>query len=216
MASKAVKLMENKDVVNDDLTNQQPSEGEIKEEAIEEDIASTPQAGEKTDPNLLLKSLQEERERRRLAEEKNKLLENENETLKTSVFSEDTDVFSEEGKLLKGQINNLKSELSEVKEELTKKDVFISYPVLKDKWEEFEQFRSNPENKGMSLKTSAKAFLVENGFLSPTRKGLEKSTGGDKTAPVSGMTAEDVKNLRTTDYKKYQQLLMEGKIKIIS
>ena len=207
--------MENENVVKEDLTNSQPSEGT--EEINTEEIISTPQAGDKTDPNLLLKSLQEERERRRLAEEKSQLLEKENEELKSSTFSEDVEVFSDEGKALKGQITTLKSELSEVKNELTKKDVLITYPILKDKWEELEEFRSNSDNKGMNLRTAAKAFLIENGFLETSRKGLEKPTGGDKNAPLSGsMTAEDVKTLRETNYKKYQQLLMEDKIKIIS
>lgn len=206
--------MENENIVKEDLINPQPSEG--KEEIIPEEIISTPQAGDKTDPNLLLKSLQEERERRRLAEEKFELLEKENEELKSSTFSEDVEVFSDEGKALKGQITSLKSELSDVKNELTKKDVLITYPVLKDKWEELEEFHSNPENKGMNLRTAAKAFLIENGFLEAPRKGLEKPTGGDRTPPITGMTADEVKTLRESNYKKYQQLIMEDKIKITS
>lgn len=192
------------------VVNQEPttpaSEPIIKKEEVIQ--APAVQAGDKTDPNLLLKSLQEEREKRRIAEQ-------ELETFKSSALSEsEEDVFSDEGKVLKKEIGALKSELSEVKSELTKKDLLIAHPILKDKMAEFEEFRSDPENKGMNLRTAAKAFLVENGLLDVSRKGLEKPTGGQRVPMSSGMTADDVKTLRETNFKKYQELLMKGQIKI--
>ena len=203
--------MENQEpIVKDPLIEGQPSEGT--EAMPKEGAETTPQAGEKTESVQLLKSLQEEREKRRMAEEEAELLKKENEDLKTSTFSGD---YSDEGKALKGEISDLKSELLEVKGELTKKDILITHPVLNDKWAEFEEFRSHPDNKGMNMRTSAKAFMVENGFMEPTRKGLEKPTGGDRTPPQNGMNAEDVKILRTTNFKKYQDLIREGKLKIV-
>ena len=92
-------MAETPTVVNEPVTTAQPSDGTppvVKEEA-------TP--GTKTDSALLLKSLQEEREKRRELEEE---LTN----LKSSVPSDE--VFSDEGKALKSEINILKSELSEV------------------------------------------------------------------------------------------------------
>jgi hypothetical protein len=86
--------------------------------------------------------------------------------------------------------------------------------VLKDKWEELEELRSQSENKGMNLRTAAKAFLVENGLLEAPRKGLEKTTGGPRVPVSSGMTAEDVRILRETNFKKYQEMLEKGQIKI--
>lgn len=195
-------------VVKEPLTPVQPSEG-MGTEAKEEALVSA-QAGDKTDPNLLLKSLQEEREKRRVLEEKTKELEEKLQT--SSTLSEE--VFSDEGKALEGELKVLKSELSEVKTELAKKDLLISHPILKEKWQEFEEFRADPDNKGMNLRTAAKAYLVENGLLDTPRKGLEKPTGGDRVPLTSGMTSDDVKTLRETNFKKYQELLLKGQLKI--
>lgn len=147
-----------------------------------------------------------------LQEERHKRQELEREIANAPVPSDEE--FSDEGKALKGEIEAMKSELSEVKAESAKKDVLLAYPVLKDKWAEFEEFRALPDNKGLNLRTAAKAFLVENGLLDVPRIGLEKPTGGPRTPAPSGMSAEDVKHLRETDFKKYQKLLMEGKLKI--
>ena len=164
-----------------------------------------PQAGDKTPSHLLLKSLQEERQ-------KVKELEETINQLKSSPTSED--VFSDEGKVLDSKIKTLENELSTLRTESSRKDVLITYPVLKDKWSEFEEFRNNPENKGMNMRTAAKSFLVENGFFEPTRQGLEKPTGGAGTPSPTSMTADDVKTLRETNWRKYQELVKSGQIKI--
>lgn len=211
--------MENEDnVVKVGPTDLQPSEGE-KDEEGKEDPAKNPQPGDKTEPNQLLKSLKDERERRRVAEDEARLLKEENEKLKNpdgkekkpSAFPDDPG----DGQKALKEVSSLKSEISEVKTQLGKKDVLETYPILKEKWEEFEAFRVNPENKGMALKTAAKAYVIENGLIDPPRKGLESPTGGDKTIAITGMTAEQVKDLRENNYKKYTALLKEGKIKIV-
>lgn len=107
-----------------------------------------------------------------------------------------------------------KSELQEIKEKLNKSEVLVSHPLLKETWSEFEEFRSHPDNRGMNIRTAAKAFYVEKGLLDPQRKGLEKPTGGPKTPLASGMSAEDVKRLRESNYRKYQEMLKKGQIKI--
>jgi len=201
-------MSEELDVVNEDLTNPAETESEIVEESIEEEEVleeASPAPGSKTDPALLLRSLKEEREKRRLAEEKARELEE-------TISSSETEVYSDEGKALLKEIHSLKSELSEIKGDSTKKDVLIAYPELKDKWTEFEEYRQDPENKGMSLKTSAKAFLVENGIFVKPRKGLEKPTGGDKSPKPTGMTAKDVESLRKNNYRKYLDMLRKGEI----
>ena len=91
-----------------------------------------------------------------------------------------------------------------------------SHPQLKELWSDFEEFRSDPDNKGMNMKTSAKAFLVEKGILEPQRKGLEKPTGGPRAPVSTGMTTEDIKNLRETNFKKYEEMLAKGQIKFSS
>lgn len=209
--------MENSTVVNNDqLTTDVSSEDETQAVAIEEVATEPVLPGSKTDSSLLLESLQEEREKRRILEEEKKLLEQKLVEKENSSTFSDEEIYSDEGKILKGQISNLKSELSEVKTELTKERLISTNPIFKEKWEEFEEFRSNPENKGMNMRTAAKAFLVENGLLEPTRKGLEKPTGGQRTPISSGMTADEVKTLRQTNYTKYKEMIQKGLIKIES
>lgn len=196
--------MEEEIVVNEsELTTPATTEVSVQEETVQPSPA-----GSKTDPNLLLKSLKEEREKRRELEEKLN-------SFTTSTTSSDEEVFSDEGKLLDRKIKELESKLTQVHQESARKDLLISYPILKDKMSEFDEFRDDPENKGMNLRTAAKAFMVEKGLFEPVRKGLEKPTGGDKAALPSGtMTVEEVKTLRETNYKKYTDMLQKGLIKI--
>ena len=112
------------------------------------------------------------------------------------------------------ELGKVKSELSEIKGKLNKSEVISSYPILKESWDEFEEFRSSDENKGMNMRTAAKAFLTEKGLLEPIRKGLEKPTGGPRVPISSGMSVEEVKHLRENDFKKYQVMLLKGQIKI--
>jgi len=201
-------------VVKDEVTSQQPSEGN---EAVEEATAyqEPVQAGDKTPPNLLLEAKQIEAEKRRMAEEKVKILE---EKLKAVTSNENTftdDDFSEEGKLFKKDISEVKSEVQKIKEEGEKQKVFATYPVLMEKVDEFEEYRSKTENYGMPIMTAAKAFLAENDMLESPRKGLEKTTGGDKATPLQGMTTDEVKSLRENNYNEYKRLLTEDKIKIV-
>jgi len=201
--------MENENtVVNQEPVTEAPVSEDVKTQEPEvettEEVTPKVQAGDKTDPNLLLKSLQDEREKRRLLEE-------ELEQLKSSALSED-EVFSDEGKALKKQITTLTEKINSIEEEKNLQMVYAQYPVLKEKSEEFNTFRADyPRTK---LDNVAKLYLAENGLLEPTRKGLEKTTGGTRIPPTSGMTAEDVKTLRETNFKKYQEMLSKGLIKI--
>jgi len=201
--------MENKDtVVNQEPLTEAPISEDVKTQEPEvkptEEVKPKAQAGDKTDPNLLLKSLQGEREKRRLLEE-------ELETLKSSALSED-EVFSDEGKALKKQITALTEKINSIEEDKNLQAVYSQYPVLREKSEDFDTFRAEyPRTK---LGNVAKLYLAENGLLEPTRKGLEKTTGGPRIPMTSGMTADDVKKLRETNFKKYQDMLSKGLIKI--
>lgn len=193
-------------VVNEEVTDPQPSEGKEPAEVISEEVAPPVQAGDKTPPNLLLKSLQDERD-------KVKQLEEELEQLKSSTLPED-EVFSDEGKALKKQITALTEKINSIEEDKNLQLLYAQYPVLKEKSEEFKTFREGyPRTK---MENVAKLYLAENGLLEPVRKGLEKPTGGPRVPITSGMTADDVKTLRETDFKKYQELLSKGLIKIES
>lgn len=108
----------------------------------------------------------------------------------------------------------LKNQVSSITERLEKSEVLEVYPQLKEVWSEFESFRAEPENAGMTMKVAAKVFIVEKGLNQPKRKGLEKPTGGGHTPPSTGMTAEEVAKLRQTNSRKYTEMLKKGQIKI--
>lgn len=159
--------------------------------------------GEKTDSALLLKSLQEERDKRRD-------LEAEIATLKTQPVAE---VFSDEGKLLADKIARLEQDRDDERRQNQMTQVQLQYPAIKDKSAEFDNYLA--ENPGMRLEVAAKSFLVENNlFESQPRKGLERQTGGGRVSPKEGMSVEDITDLRTNNFRKYAQLLREGKIKV--
>lgn len=162
-------------------------------------------AGDKTEPNLLLKSLQEERAKRKELEQ---LLAKQN--------SPDVEVFSDEGKALKSQIDSLKAQITSLNEERLLSSVQSKYPALNDKMSEFQEFRESYPNA--NIDSVAKLFLVENDLLQPKTppKGLEKGSTGPRTIPKTGITSDEVKDLRTKDYKKYMEMLMSGKLDNIS
>jgi hypothetical protein len=183
----------------DEVVNETPV---TEEQKVEEVV--TPQPGEKTDSALLLKSLQKEREEKRALEAQLKALQE---------TPQSNEVFSDEGLLLKREIDALKQAQAQKDEQIALSGLQSQFPAIKDKAAEFENFRS--ENPGMRLETAAKAFLVENDlFEKPARKGLESQSGGGRVAPKEGMSAEDVKDLRNNNFRKYAQLLREGKIKV--
>lgn len=112
------------------------------------------------------------------------------------------------------EITALRQELSEVKGFVTKQQVLETYPQLKEVWNDYESYRSEPTNAGMSALTAAKSFLVEKDLLAPKRPGLEKPVGGGKRiAPTSGMTTEEARKLRESDSKKYRDAIKKGLIK---
>lgn len=177
---------------------------ETKEQS--EETEETPQkAGDKTPPNLLLESLQTERELRRQALEEKKRLEEQLLALQTDGS------YSEEGLRLKSEIDKLREELSQTKEEKALELVRTQYPAIKDKADEFTEFRK--DYPGIPLEKVAKLFVVEND-LGPVkeRKGLERGNTGTRTPTSSKMTPEEVKDLRENNFRKYQKLVREGKI----
>ena len=97
--------------------------------------------GSKTPPELLLQSLHEEREKRKELEDRITLLESSN----------NLEAFSDEGKALERQIKEQDSKIESLLHDNAKKDVLIRHPELSDKWQEVEEFRNLPENKGMNL-----------------------------------------------------------------
>lgn len=166
------------------------------------------QPGEKTDPALLLKSLQDEREKRRLAEDAQKAAEAELKRLQGIVASGD---MSEGEKALKTQIDTLESTIAGMNAAKVKADLETKFPALKDKAAEFAEFRkAYPAGNDESI---AKIFLAENGLLDTgTRRGLEKPSGGGRTVQPQGMTYAEAEELRKNNFRLYTKLLREGKL----
>ena len=187
-------------VVSEDA-NTQPQSQETS--AVVSESVATQAPGSKTPESNLLAALQEERRMRKEAEDKLK-------TFNTADSSDE--VWSDEGKLLKDQISSLEGQLNSLKEEKELEKLHTQFPALKDKASEFEQFRAEyPRHK---LENVAKLFLVEKGLAeAPERKSLEKPTGGTRTPQKSGISAEDAQKLRTSNFKKYLELLQSGQIR---
>ena len=110
-------------------------------------------------------------------------------------------------------VNQLKKDFSEIKAELGQSKLVKKYPQLEETWGDFEKYQQEPENAGMKLETAAKAFLVDKDLLGTRRKGLEKTTGGSKVPQSTGMSLEDIENIRKNDGPKYREMLKKGQIK---
>lgn len=166
-------------------------------EETTETVTEVAQPGEKTDSALLLKRLQEERDKRRELEAKVQALETPRET------------FSDEGRLLESKIAALEAKLSAKEQSEVRSSVESQYPQLKDKNQEFEEYMQ--ANPGLSIQTAAKGFLIENDLMpkSPSRKGME--TGGGARVPTrNGRTEDEVAELRKTNYRQYEKELAAG------
>lgn len=135
-----------------------------------------------------------------------------------STKSSDEGQHSDEGLALKKEIEELRGVITQQNSTIEIDKLQSSHPELKDRMEDFKTFQENPDNQGMSLKTQAKAFLIENDLYksaTPKRKGLESTLGSKgKVAPSGYMTSEEAKRLRENDSRKYMQLLESGKLKI--
>ena len=124
------------------------------------------------------------------------------------------EVFSDEGKtIVEKYLAPLESKISSLEDQLALKDLQTTYPDLKGLSNEFNEYRKDyPKHK---LENVAKIFLQEKGLLeTPIRKGLEKPTGGPRTPISSGMTVDEIKSLRETNFRLYQDMLMKGQIKV--
>lgn len=156
-----------------------------------------------------LSALEQERQWRKDWEAKAKLLES-----SINTPAEDSeDVWSDEGKNLKKHISTLEEQIASMREEGVLKELFAQYPVLKDKQEEFREYRAEyPRHK---LENVAKLFLSEFGLLEPVpeRKGLEKPSSSFQQPFTSKQSSEDIKRLREENPRMYQKMILEGKIK---
>ena len=180
----------------------QPLNTVAQEVAIVEPTTLVP--GSKTPESNLLAALHEERRLRKELEDK--LLQAE-----TSILPDTDDVYSDEGKVLKTEISQLRDVVTRLEDEKQVERTIAQFPALKDFTGEFDSFRKEyPRHK---LENVAKLFLTEKGIIGETRIGLEKQTGGSKEPQKSGYTNDEIADLRKNNFKKYQQMLSEGKLR---
>ena len=166
---------------------------------------ATPPVGSQTPQENLYAALAEERRLRKAAEDK---LNNMN---TTTPF--EPEFVSDEGKLLKGELDTMAAKIRQLEDEKSLEKLCAQYPVLKENLDKFNEFRQ-AEHPRAKIESAAKIYLAENGLLESRRVGLENPTGGTRAPVNTGMTADDVANLRKNNWKKYQDMLSKGLIKI--
>jgi hypothetical protein len=92
------------------------------------------------------------------------------------------------------------------------------YKGIQGKESEFKRFAKKKDNAGLPMDTLAKAFLfdIQDELPKPhtptLTPGLEKGTGGPRTAPKTKISLEDAVQIRQTDYKRYMELVRTGQI----
>lgn len=129
---------------------------------------------------------------------------------------------------LKARQDKLDAELNKQKREAIKAEearrfessynkVIGSYPDLKGKEKEFKEFCYRDDNLGnTNLEVLAKSFLFDSVKIREKREGLESATGGEKKAPKpDGFTTEEALALMKSNPRKYNEMVRDGKLKLI-
>ena len=93
----------------------------------------------------------------------------------------------------------------------------IDNPELEGKTNEFREFALQEASNNVPFNLLVSAFLHEHSKNKPANKGrmFEKGSGGpnEKPQPKKGtITLEEARKLRETDYNKYKEYLIAGKI----
>jgi hypothetical protein len=128
------------------------------------------------------------------------------------------DMLTETEKMILEKQEQTERDLAEMRQEKERhKNLEITkekFPELNVLSREFETYCEKYPH--VDVDTLAKSFLFEkNPPVEKQRKGLEKPSGGAKTPVADGWTVEEVQRLRTTDEKKYLELVKKGKLKDI-
>jgi hypothetical protein len=128
------------------------------------------------------------------------------------------DMLTETEKMILEKQEQTEKDLAEMRQEKERhKNLEITkekFPELNVSSREFETYCEKYPH--VDVDTLAKSFLFEkNPPVEKQRKGLEKPSGGAKTPVADGWTVEEVQRLRTTDEKKYLELVKKGKFKDI-
>jgi hypothetical protein len=100
-------------------------------------------------------------------------------------------------------------------------EIFIKYPSMEGKEEEFKSFAMKPTRRGVDFDDLVPAFLYhpDDTPKPKSNKGgmFETGTGGPSSKPnpvASKISIEDAAKIRETNFKKYKELLMAGRIAV--
>lgn len=122
---------------------------------------------------------------------------------------------SDEGRAIRKDLERVEAQLRELKDQQALASLSSQYPQLREREEEFKRFREDYPRT--SVEKVAKLFLVENNLVpavadaAPAPKGLERPSGGGRTAPSSGkLTQQAVRELRENNPRKYAEMLRSG------
>ncbi len=122
-------------------------------------------------------------------------------------------------------IKDASKDFKDLEEWQGKVDTFVTdpielqkHPLLEGKEAEFKLFAMKPTRRGVDFADLVSAFLYSEGASKSKNKGkkmFESGSGGDKTPskPVSEkISVAESNRLRLTNYSKYKELLLAGKI----
>src|SRR3990167_4525852 len=172
---------------------------EVQEETHEE---ASSQSSKPPKGFVPYEALREERTKTELLEQSLAEREQELSEIKSSLAPEEEDP----------KFSALSKQVKELQEERELDSVIAQNPLLKELRSELQEFRTK-EHPRAKIASVAKVFLAEKGLLEPTRQGLERPTGGDRTPAKTGLTNDEVAELRKTNYRKYMELVKSGALK---
>lgn len=94
---------------------------------------------------------------------------------------------------------------------------YNAYPDLEGKSDDFKEFAAQEENNSVPMKILVSAFLHEQSSGKTPNKGrmFESGSGGPNERPQpksDKLTLDQARKLRDTDYTKWREYLMAGKI----
>lgn len=125
-----------------------------------------------------------------------------------------SEVFSDEGKAIMDTVKNLQQQIAGFQRREEMAQIIGVFPQLAEKRAEFDTFVAT--KPGYSLQDAAQLFIVESGIIvdepPKPRKGVERPTGGSRLPPKTGMSADEVDDLRINHPRKFAQMIRDGKI----
>lgn len=108
-----------------------------------------------------------------------------------------------------------KAWIEKVDEFISDEITVIRYPELAGRERKFRVYAQDASKQGIPMEIVVKNFLYDYSKLNPAKKG-SMFNGNSNGQPINKndgkITAEQARQLRLTDNRKYQQLVREGKI----